>query len=174
MHLKTAFLILASASAAAAQDVPPTPLDTAAVMGAEQAAVRVALDSSFIRAGSGLVVNPMLIPTGGVLKEGEELALRNVNRTDALAAFLKGSTRARSDVIRCASRTSMGPRCDVVGADAYVSVSQPRFDGGLATVTVMIEAQGTRGSLASETLNIIMANTSAGWKVMKLERLGRS
>jgi hypothetical protein len=174
MYLKTAAIILASASVAVAQDVPATPLDSTTIMRAEQAAVRVALDSSFIRVGSGLVVNPMLIPTGGVLKQGEELALRTVYRTDALAAYLKASTRQRDSVIKCASRTSMGPRCDVVGADAYVSASHPRFDGGLATVTVQIEAQGTRGSLASETLNIVMANTSAGWKVLKLERLGRS
>lgn len=174
MKTIAAALFLAGASVAMAQDVPSTPLDSNTVMRAEQAAVRVALDSSFIRAGAGLVVNPMLIPTGGVLKEGEELGLRIVYRTDALAQYLKGQTKLRNDVIKCASRTSMGPRCDMVGADAYVSVSQPRFDGGLATVTVTIEAQGTRGSLASETLNVVMANTSAGWKVLKLERLGRS
>lgn len=174
MVIKTAVLILAGASVAMAQDVPTTPFDSTTLMSAERAAVKIALDSSFIRPGPGLVVNPMLIPTGGVLKEGEVTTLRAVIRTDSLAAFLKGTTKERGAVIKCASQTSMGPRCDVIGADAFISASQPRFDGGLATVTVMIEAQGTRGSLASETLNIVMANTSAGWKAIRVERLARS
>jgi len=174
LSILTVMAATAMAGMAQAQDVPPTPFDSNTVMTAEQAAAKIALDSSFIRAGRMLVVNPMLIPTGGVLKEGEELALRAVPRTDRLAAFLKGTAMERDKVIKCASRTSMGPRCDVVGADAYVSLSQPRFDGGLATVTVTIEAQGTRGALASETLNIVMANTSAGWKPLRVERLARS
>src|SRR5688572_26513093 len=133
MYFKAAALILAGASVSIAQDVPPTPFDSTTLMTAEQAAVRVALDSSFIRPGPMLVVNPMMIPTGGVLKEGEVTTLRAVTRTDRLAAFLKGTTKGRDDVIKCASRTSMGPSCDVVGADAFVSASQPRFGGGLAT-----------------------------------------
>jgi hypothetical protein len=174
MYIKTALLFLAGASVAAAQDVPPTPFDSSTLMSAEQAAVKIALDSSFIRTGPTLALNPMLIPTGGVLKEGEVTTLRAVTRTDSLAAFIKATVKQRDSVIKCASRTSMGPRCDVVGADAYISASQPRFDGGLGTVTVTIEAPGTRGALASETLNIVMANTSAGWKPMRVERLGRS
>lgn len=174
MQIRTALLILAGASVAlGAQDVPPTPLDSNTVMSAEQAAVRFALDSSRIRPGKMLVVNPMVVPTGGAT-EGEGLALRPVWRTDRLAAFLKVPARVRDSVVSCSSRTSMGPRCDLIGADGYVSSSEPRFDGGLATVTVTIEAQGTRGVLASETLNVVMANTSAGWKLLKLERLDRA
>jgi hypothetical protein len=176
MYIKAALLILASASVVMAQDVPPTPLDSNTVMSAEQAAVRIALDSSFIRAGTAIALNPLMIPVGATsrVEPVVELPLRPVTRTDKLAAFLKASTQERAKVISCASSTSMGPRCDVVGADAYVSASNPRFDGGLATVTVTIEAQGTRGSLAYETMNIVMANTNNGWKVMKFERLGRS
>ena len=171
MHLKTALLILAGASMAAqAQDVPPTRLDSNTVMTAEQAAVRFALDSSRIRPGRMIVVNPMVVPTGGATI-GEGLALRPVWTTDRLAAFLKVPARFRDSVVTCSSRTNMGPRCDLVGADAYVSSSEPRFDGGLATVTVTIEAQGTRGTLAQETLNVVMVNTGAGWKVMRLNRI---
>ena len=177
---RAAFFILASASmigvTAGAQDVPPTTLDSSTVMSAEQAAVRIALDSSFIRAGNAIAINPLLIPTGvaGVIDPAVQLPLRPPVRTDRLATFLKATMQERDKVISCATKTSMGPRCDVVGADAYVSASNPRFDGGLATVTVTIEAQGTRGSLAFETINVVMANTNAGWKAMRVERLGRS
>ena len=172
MQIRTALLILAGASVVAqAQDVPPTRLDSNTIMTAEQAAVRFALDSSHIRPGKMIVVNPMVVPTGGGTEAGEAMSLRPVWRTDRLAAFLKVPARFRDSVVTCASRTSMGPRCDLIGADAYVSSSEPRFDGGLATVTVTIEAQGTRGTLAQETLNVVMVNTATGWKVLRLERL---
>lgn len=173
---RAAFLVLASASMAMAQDVPPTPLDSNTVMSAEQAAVRIALDSSFIRPGSAIALNPLLIPTGvaGAVDPTVQLSLRPATRTDRLAAYVKATPQERGKVISCSSASSMGPRCDVIGADAYVSAANPRFDGGLATVTVTIEAQGTRGSLAFETLNVVMANTNAGWKPMRVERLGRS
>lgn len=174
MQIKTALLILAGASVTVgAQDVPPTRLDSNTVMTAEQAAVRFALDSSRIRPGKMIVVNPMSVPTGGGTEGGEGQSLRPVWRTDRLAAFLKVPARMRDSVITCVSQTSMGPRCDLIGADAFVSSSEPRFDGGLATVTVTIEAQGTRGTLAHETLNVVMVSTGAGWKVLKLERLAR-
>lgn len=170
MVIKAALLILAGASVAAAQSVQPTPLDSNTSMSAEQAAVRIALDSIHLgRPIRTVVINPLLAPMGSAPGSGQDL--RPVWRTDRLAAFLKATSRERDKVISCASATSMGPRCDLLDADVYVTASEPRFDGGLATVTVTMEARGQRG-LFYETLNIVLTNTSAGWKVLKVEQLG--
>ena len=170
MYLKTAFLILAGASVAGAQDAPSTPFDSNTIMRAEQAAVRFALGSDSKPAR--IVVD--LRVAHNATAPGRGTTVRPVWRTDSLAGFLKGTSRERDKVITCASRTSMGPRCDLIDADIFVTVSEPRFDGGLATVTVTIERKGARGQIDYETLNIVMANTSAGWKLMKKEQLGIS
>jgi hypothetical protein len=164
-------LVVAGASVAGAQDVPPTALDSNTSASAEQAAVKYALDTAGVRGGK-LVLNPLLAPMAAAPGRGSDL--RPVWRTDRLATFLKASSRERDKAISCASNTSMGPRCDLIDADRYVTSSEPRFDGGLATVTVTIEERGQRGEIAYRTYNIVMTNTSNGWKVMKMELLGIS
>jgi hypothetical protein len=164
-------MVVASASVVGAQDVPPTPLDSNTSASAEQAAVRYALDSAGIRGGR-LVLNPLLAPMAAAPGRGSDL--RPIWRTDRLATFLKASSRERDKAISCASNTSMGPRCDLIDADRYITASEPRFDGGLATVTVTIEEPGERGLITYRTFNIVMTNTSNGWKVMKFEKLERS
>jgi hypothetical protein len=172
MQIRTALLIVASASmTAAAQDVPPTPLDSNTSASAEQAAVKYALDSAGIRGGR-LVLNPLMAVMAAAPGLGRDL--RPTWRTDRLATFLKASSRERDKAVSCASNTSMGPRCDLVDADRYITASEPRFDGGLATVTVTIEEPGERGLLNFRTYNIVMTNTVNGWKVMKIEKLERS
>lgn len=170
MYRKTAAIILAGASAAVAQNVPATRLDSATIMRAEQAAIRYALEGDSKPAR--IIVDPRVAVNA--MAPGRGTTLRPVWRTDSLAAFLKGTSRERDKVITCASRTSMGPRCDLIDADVFVTSSEPRFDGGLATVTVTLERKGLRGEIYYETLNIVMANTSAGWKLMKREQLGIS
>ena len=172
MYHTAALLILAGASMAVAQDVPPTPLDSNTSASAEQAAIRYALDSVAANGSGRVVINPMIAPNAAAPGRGE--ALRPIWRTDKLAAFLKAPSRMRDSVINCASRTSLGPRCDFLDADSYVTASDPRFDGGLATVTVTIEQRGSRGLIYYRTYNIVMTNTSNGWKVMKFELLGIS
>lgn len=41
-------------------------------------------------------------------------------------------------------------------------------------MTVAIEEEGDRGAINYRTFNIGMSNTSNGWKVMKMEKLGIS
>jgi hypothetical protein len=172
MQIKAALLILAGASVALrAQDVAPTALDSNTTASAEQAAVKYALDSAGVHGGK-LVVDPLLAPM--TMAPGRGSDLRPVWRTDLLAAFLKASSRERDKAISCASNTSLGPRCDLIDADRYITASEPRFDGGLATVTVTIEERGPRGAIDYRTYNIVMTNTSNGWKVMKMELLGIS
>ena len=169
---KAALLILASASVAMAQDVPPTPLDSNTSASAEQAAVKYALDSAAAVRGGRIVISPVLAINA--MAPGRDGALRPVWRTDRLGAFLKAPSLPRDSVISCASRTSLGPRCDFINADTFVTASDPRFDGGLATVTVTVEQPGARGGVYYRTYNIVMTNTSNGWKVVKMELLGIS
>jgi hypothetical protein len=171
MQIKTALLILASASVAAAQDVPQTPLDSNTMASAEQAALRFALDSAGVKPGR-IVVSPNVAINATAPGRGD--ALRPIWRTDRLAGYLKATSKVRDSVISCASRTSMGPRCDFIGADTFVTLSEPRFDGGLATVTITIEQPGARGGIHYRTYNVVMSNTSAGWKMLKMELLGIS
>lgn len=172
MQITAALLIVAGASVAlGAQDVAPTRLDSNTTASAEQAAVKYALDSAGVKGGK-LVIDPLLAPM--TMAPGRGNDLRPVWRTDRLASVLKASSRERDKTVSCASNTSMGPRCDLIQADAYVTASEPRFDGGLATVTVTIEQRGARGAIDYRTYNIVMTNTSNGWKVMKMELLGIS
>ena len=164
-------IVVAGASVAGAQDVPPTRLDSNTTASAEQAAVKYALDSAGVQGGR-LVLNPL--QSAMAAAAGRGLDLRPIWRNDRLATFLKAPSRERDKAISCASNSSMGPRCDMIDADSYITVSEPRFDGGLGTVTVSIEQPGPSGKILIRTYNVVMANTSNGWKVMKMELLDRS
>ena len=117
-------------------------------------------------------INPVMVAHGAA--PGVSGTVRRPdNRTLALAREFGGSSRERASVISCPDIASEVPRCQLVDANVYVSLSDVKVDGSVASVTITFETIDKHG-LQYETLQLNLRMVRGSWRVENVEQLGVS